>query len=201
MIARASGTRGYLVGPVLGFVALFGLLPFLAGLVPVARFVRERIDIAVYPDEVRVVGRYVYKNPWPFPVVQGLSIPLPVDESHPMPTELTADRLSPDAGPISLRTLLGRTGFELSLRANEEAQIVVRYRQHAPTRDGRYLLTTTGPWRHPLDQAVYAMTLHEVRLIRSNYALRADAEGELGFTRTDFMPPEDWIFQWEVRPR
>jgi hypothetical protein len=174
------------------------LLPFLAGLLPIVHFVRERIDIAVYPEEVRVEGFYVYRNPWPFPVVQAFSIPLPVDASHPMPTELTATRLVPDAGPIPLRNLLGRDAFELPFRAHEEVQVIIQYRQYAPTRDARYLLATTRPWRRPLDHAVYTLTLHDVRLARSNYALRSDTQGILGFERTGFMPREDWQFQWRA---
>ena len=190
--------RRYLIGPALGLIALLLLLPFLAGLLPIVHFVRERIDIAVYPEEVRVEGFYVYRNPWPFPVVQAFSIPLPVDASHPMPTELTATRLVPDAGPIPLRNLLGRDAFELPFRAYEEVQVIIQYRQYAPTRDARYLLATTRPWRRPLDHAVYTLTLHDVRLARSNYALRSDTQGILGFERTGFMPREDWQFQWRA---
>jgi hypothetical protein len=193
--------RGYLVAPVLGLFALLLALPCLAGFVPVVRFVRERIDIAVHPDEVRVVGQYVYRNPWPFPVTQGLSIPLPVDAAHPMPTELAAARIAPDAGPIPLRRILGQTVLEIGFGPREEVQVVVQYRQYAPTRNARYLLTTTRPWRRPLDHAVYTLTPHDVRLLRSSYALRPDAQGVLAFDRTDFMPPEDWEFQWEVTPR
>jgi hypothetical protein len=193
--------RRYLIGPALGLIALLLLLPFLAGLLPVVHFVRERIEIAIYPDEVQVEGFYVYQNPWPFPVVQAFSIPLPVDAGHPMPTELTATRLVPDAGPVPLRNLLGRDAFELSFRAHEEVQIIIQYRQYAPTRDARYLLATTRPWRRPLDHAVYTLTLHDVRLAWSNYVLRSDTQGILGFERTGFMPQEDWQFQWEVRPR
>ena len=193
--------RRYLIGPALGLLALLLLLPFLAGLLPIVRFVRERIDIVVYPEEVRVEGFYVYRNSWPFPVVQAFSIPLPVDAGHPMPTELTTTRLVPDAGPVPLRNLLGREAFELSFRAHEEIQIIIRYRQYAPTRDARYLLATTRPWRRPLDHAVYTLTLHDVRLAWSNYALRSDTQGILGFERTGFMPQEDWQFQWEARPR
>jgi hypothetical protein len=193
--------RRYLIGPALGLIALLLLLPFLAGLLPIVHFVRERIDIAVYPDEIQVEGLYVYRNPWPFPVVQAFSIPLPVDARHPMPTELTATRLLPDAGSIPFRNLLGRDAFELSFHAHEEVQIAIQYRQYTPTRDARYLLATTRPWRRPLDHAVYTMTLHDVRLARSNYALRSNPQGVLGFERTGFMPQEDWQFQWEVCPR
>jgi hypothetical protein len=129
---EALRRRGYLAAPALGLFALLLVLPCLAGFVPVVRFVRERIDIAVHPDEVRVVGQYVYKNPWPFPVTQGLSIPLPVDAAHPMPTELAAARIAPDAGPVPLRSILGQTVMEIGFRPREEVQVVVQYRQYAP---------------------------------------------------------------------
>jgi len=61
----ALRARSYLLGPWLAVIALLALLPFLAGLLPIVRFVRERIDIAVYPEEVKVEGLYVYQNPWP----------------------------------------------------------------------------------------------------------------------------------------
>ena len=61
----ALRARSYLLGPWLAVIALLALLPFLSGLLPIVRFVRERIDIALYPEEVRVEGFYVYQNPWP----------------------------------------------------------------------------------------------------------------------------------------
>jgi hypothetical protein len=192
---------GYLLGPVVGIAAMLVLLPFLAGLLPIVHFVRERIDIAVYPEEVRVEGLYVYRNPWPFPVVQGFSVPLPVDATHPMPIYLTVTRLAPDALPIPVRNILGRDSFELRFRAYEEVRVVVRYRQLAPSRDARYLLLTTRPWRRPLEHAVYTLTPHGVDLAGSNYGLQSDTRGVLAFERTNFMPPDDWRFWWEVRPR
>jgi hypothetical protein len=193
--------RSYLLGPLVGLTLALVPLPFLAGFLPIVHFVRERIDIAVYPEEVRVEGFYVYRNPWPFPVIQGFSIPLPVDATHPMPTGLTAMRPAPEAEPISLRHLFGQDGFELRFRAHEEVQVVVRYRQLAPTRDARYLLLTTRPWRRPLEHAVYTLTPHGIALTGSNYTLRLDDQGTLGFERTNFMPPDDWRFRWEVQSK
>lgn len=193
--------RGYLFGPVLGLTATLVLLPFAAGFLPIVRFVRERIDIAVYPEEVRVEGLYVYRNPWPFPVVQGLSIPLPVDATHPMPTDLTATRLAPDAAAIPLRNILGQDSFELRFRAHEEARVIVRYRQLAPTRDARYLLLTTKPWRRPLLHGVYRLLPVGVTVLASNYALQQNSQGILIFQRDHFMPREDWQFSWEVQSK
>jgi hypothetical protein len=197
----ALRARSYLLGPWLAVIALLAVLPFLAGLLPIVRFVRERIDIALYPEEVRVEGLYVYQNPWPFPVIQGFSIPLPVDATHPMPIELVAARLAPDAAPIPIRNILGQDGFDLRFRAHEEVKVLVRYRQLAPTREARYLLLTTRPWRRPLEHAVYTLTPHGVALAGSNYDLRQGAPNVLAFERRDFMPPDDWRFSWEVDPR
>jgi len=190
--------RSHLFGPMFGLAACLAVLPFVAGLLPIVHFVRERIDIAIYPEEVQVEGLYVYRNPWPVPVTQGLTIPLPVDEIHPEPTELAAWRLPPDVGPIALHTYLGQHNLTLPFRAHEEVQVVVRYRQSAPTRDARYLLLTTQPWGRPLDHALYMVAPHNVLLTKSNYPLHRDPQGVLGFERTDFMPPADWLLAWEV---
>ncbi len=61
------------------------VLPFPAGFYPIVRFPEEQIDIDVYPDHVWVKGIYVYRNPFPFPVIQGLVTPLPVNSDHPEP--------------------------------------------------------------------------------------------------------------------
>jgi hypothetical protein len=69
--------------------------PFLSGLYPIVRFDEEQIDIHVHPDHVRVEGQYLYKNPSPFPVVQGFSIPLPIDQHKPMPVMVSMKVGSP----------------------------------------------------------------------------------------------------------
>ena len=66
--------RGLLTG-----LALVGIA-IAVGVLPVVRFTWEQIDIYVGSDHVTVEGTYVYENPWPIPVAQGFSIPLPIDE-------------------------------------------------------------------------------------------------------------------------
>ena len=188
-----------MAGPWLAALGLFCLLPFLAGLVPTVRFVRERIDVTLAPDEVRVHGVYVYRNPWPVPVVQGLAVPLPVDREHPMPTEVAALRLTQQREPLPVRTVLGAIGVELRFGPFEEVQVSVDYRQHAPTHEGRYLLTTTRSWRRALVAATYTLATKGVRLRRSSYPLERTATG-WAFERRDFMPPDDWRFAWEPLP-
>jgi hypothetical protein len=192
--------RDRLIGPGLGIAGLLLLLPFLAGLVPIVRFPRERVDVVLSPGEIEVAGLYVYRNPWPFPVTQGFTIPLPVDPDHPTPTELSASRLGSDrALPLPLRSFLGEVGFEIPFAAFQEVEVVVRYRQLARDGHGRYLLTTTWPWRRPLNYGLYTMRLRGVTLLDSNYPLAWDGQGTLRFERTDFMPAQDWQFSWETR--
>jgi hypothetical protein len=173
-------------------------LPFFSGLYPVVRFTHEQIDINVYPDHVMVKGVYVYKNPFPFPVVQGLSIPLPVDADHPTPVQILAEQVSPVEKSIPIRYLLGKHRFHLRFKSEEEIRIHVRYYQYAPKNNAFYLLTTTKPWRRPIDRGTYRLFAEDVKIVHSNYMLTSDAPRELSFKRTRFMPEKDWHFSWEA---
>jgi hypothetical protein len=176
---------------------LFGILVlFLAGFYPIIRFPEEQIDIEVYPDYVWVKGTYTYKNPLPFPVTQGFTIPLPVDADHPEPVQLTAKVLTPHEKPIRLKYLLGRHRFSLKFRTNEKITVSVAYRQQAPAKNGRYILLSTKAWRRPLNHGLYRMFLKNVRMTSSNYRLNK-SDTYLFFQKENFMPPEDWIFSWE----
>jgi hypothetical protein len=110
------------------FLVLFFLaLPFLAGILPIVRFTEEQIDIRIYPDYVLLHAIYVYQNPFPFPVVQGLSVPFPVDNDHPTPVQLTARQLVPKRKNLETRYILGRHRFNLFFNASEQIQISVEY--------------------------------------------------------------------------
>lgn len=181
------------------FLALFFLtLPFLAGLLPIVRFTEEQIDIRVYPDYVVMQGIYVYQNPFPFPVVQGLSVPFPIDVDHPTPIQLSARQLAPKQKTLKTRYILGRHRFNLLFNAYEQIQISVEYRQQAPKRNAKYLLSTTKPWRRPLRKGMYRLFPQEVIITRSNYALESGDYADFRFQRKNFMPQEDWYFSWKV---
>lgn len=176
--------------------AVLCVLALFAGLYPVARFAREEIDIHVHPDHVELEGRYYYRNPWPFPVTQGLSIPLPADATHPDPVQLSAEELAPRPRMIPLRAILGLHHFDIALRAHEEVCVRVRYDQMAPGSDARYILTTTQPWLHPLQSGVYRLIPDRVNIVSSNYPVHLLAPDTVGFLEKDFMPQRDWIFAW-----
>lgn len=65
----------------LAVVAALAALPWALGLVPLARFTRERIELEVRPGALVVDGRYVYENPLPLPVTQGLDVPFFTDDA------------------------------------------------------------------------------------------------------------------------
>lgn len=181
------------------YLLLFGLvLPFLIGLRPIAHFTEEQIDIHVFQDHVRVNGYYIYENPFPFPVVQGFLLPLPVDDSHPEPVLISAKKLSPSEKPIPIRSLFGRYVFNLTLAAGERSKVMVQYYQHSPEKNARYILTTTESWRRPLARGLYRLLPQGVKIISSNYSLDSSGSGLLRFQRQEFMPQRDWLFSWEV---
>lgn len=179
------------------YLSLFALaFPFLAGLYPIVRFTQEQIDIEVHPEYVSIKGYYVYENPLPFPVAQGFSIPLPVDSDHPMPVQISAKQLFPEEKPIPLRFLLGKHRFEMAFSSKEEVIILVQYRQQAPKKNARYILTTTKSWKNPLIQGVYKLFPEGVKIVSSNYPLQPEESGALIFLRKNFMPEADWNFSW-----
>ena len=184
--------------PALHVLLFAPLLALLAGLHPIVRFTEEQIDIHVHPDHVHVEGHYVYKNPFPFPVVQGFSIPLPVDATHPMPVQVSVHQRAPGDRSIPVRFFLGRHRFDLAFSANEEIGLEVRYRQHAPERSARYILTTTEPWRRPLESARYRVLPRGVQIRSSNYELQPIEPHVLAFHRRGFRPQKDWELSWEA---
>lgn len=175
-------------------------LAYLLSSSPVARFEREQITILVRPDHIVVDGVYFYRNPYPFPIVQGLSVPFPEDGEHPSPVDLQVDELSPRPHVLGLRTLWGRPRFDLALLRNETVSVHVHYYQQAPGSDARYILTTTQPWLRPLEEGEYRLVPRGVTLLQSNYPLFETAGGVAQFRQTQFMPRRDWVFSWQAQP-
>jgi hypothetical protein len=174
-------------------------LAYLLSSSPIARFEREQITILVHPDHIVVDGIYFYRNPYPFPIVQGMSVPLPADEQHPIPVDLQVAELSPRPQVLRLRTVWGRPRFDLALLRGETVTLHVHYYQQAPGFNARYILTTTQPWFRPLQEGEYRLIAHGVTLLQSNYPLSEITGGVAQFRQTRFMPQQDWVFSWKAR--
>jgi hypothetical protein len=93
---------------------------------------------------------------------------------------------------------LGRHRFNLVFNAYEEIHIAVEYRQQAPKKYARYILSTTAPWKHSLRKGMYRLFPQEVIITRSNYALESGDHDNFRFQRKDFMPLDDWYFSWKL---
>jgi hypothetical protein len=187
--------KGISLYPVISLIFIFAILPFATGVLPTVHFTSEKIDVHVYPGEIYVDGYYFYKNPFPVPVIQGFSIPFPTDKDHPEPLEVRVERLTPEKEPLRLSHIFGKKGFEVYFSAQEEAEIKVSYRQKAAGENATYILTTTKPWRRPLDYGVYTLYTRGTVVVSSNYSFNL-RNGAQGFYKTDFMPEKDWKFTW-----
>ncbi len=183
--------------PLVTLILIAAAAPFAFGIIPTVNFTSERIDVHVYPDEILVDGYYFYKNPFPFPVIQGFYIPFPVDKDHPEPFDARVERLKPWKEPLRLRNIFGNTGFDAYFSGNEEAEIRVSYRQKAGRPDATYILTTTRPWGRPLENSVYMLYPHGTTIVSSNYPLNIPGNAP-GFHKTGFMPEKDWQFTWRI---
>ena len=106
-----------------------------AGVIPALRFTRERIDIAVRRESFAVDALYVYRNPWPFPVAQGLRIPFPddADLGRPATVEVVEMGGAPDLPerPIPVYWSGGEPRFAITAAARAEATVRVRFTQRA----------------------------------------------------------------------
>jgi len=179
----------------ISLVCITALLPFATGLLPAVQFTSEQIQVAVYPDEVMVEGHYIYKNPFPFPLVQGFYVPFPVDHDHPEPYQIHVERVKPDRKTLKLRRNFGRTRFDAAFSAEEEAEIRVSYRQKALANNATYILTTTRPWGRPLNYGVYTLSTYGTAILSSNYPFNLP-HGRTGFQKSGFMPEKEWQFTW-----
>lgn len=174
-----------------------------SGYFTAVRFDRERIDIHIQRGQIAVRGLYRYENTSRLPAVLTLGVPFPVDPDHPRPTVFFLYEARENAKvvhPISPIVRKGDVSFRLFFHPGEAKWVGVEYFQPARTRNGRYLLTTTRPWRRPLKHAAYFLRLDpELELVQSNYPLRPAPPGRRKiyfFSRTSFYPDQDWEFAW-----
>ena len=182
----------------ISILLLAAALPFLSGLYPAVNFTKERIDITVYGDHIKMRGIYVYENPFPFPIVQGYSIPLPVDPDNPEPVLLLVNLLSKGSRPIPISFILGEHRFSLTFKPLEKIKVQVQYQQEAPGENARYILTTTQPWKKPLTKGQYILHAENVEITSSNYAFEEEDSNMSCFTKYQFMPQYDWNFTWRA---
>lgn len=170
------------------------------GVVPVARFERERIDIRVRSDSIDVDGLYVYRNTLPLPWVQGLSVPFAESESQMPPATVEAALVDPATGgelrELPVRWILGLPRLEVPLPAGGVAHVRIRFSQRAAAEKATYLLTTTAPWGRPLERGEYVLHPEGVRIVANNLAPAGGTETSV--VRERFMPDRDWTFHWRT---
>ncbi len=194
------GRKGYLAEGAVYLCFLAVSYVALGGLVPGVRFASELIRVTVDDDHLYVDGIYRYRNPYPFPAIQGLSCPTPSGDGLSPVEGVLVERLPVRPGEppflLPVRRIGGRPYFEVRVPARTTVELRVRYVQRHGGAKGRYLLTTTAEWRRPLEHGRYELTLVSSRLTRSNYPLVDDGGSSYHFERSNFMPREDWVFEF-----
>ncbi|MBI4165971.1 MAG: hypothetical protein HY508_09590 [Acidobacteria bacterium] len=181
-----------------------GAVFFFSGYFTPVRFDRERIDVRVAPGQIHVRGRYHYTNTSRLPAVLTLKVPFPVDSEHPQPEWYGLYDSSEEGreGAEIVPTVRGDdVSFRLIFWPREEKWVRLDYLQPTRVSGGRYLLTTTKPWRRPIAKAEYVLRLpSDLTLLSSNYAVSpAPADGTwqvFTFSKFDFFPERDWEFAW-----
>ncbi len=186
---------GY-AGPWSAFLLCAVALAFCTGAIPAVRFTAEEIRVTVQPRHILVDAFYQYRNPFPFPVIQGYVLPFPEDEAHSPPAGVELVQQTPERRWIPVSQSLGRHRFSIAFPGSGEVTLHLRYRQGTPRERGTYILTTTASWLRPLERAVYRLVPDGVRITGSNYPMAPEATGAFRWTRERFMPPEDWHFTW-----
>lgn len=194
----------YRLYPLVGVIALFAwaLSSGFQRFSP-ARFDEERIEIWAFSGQVQVTGYYHYVNPSYLPASFSLSLPFPVDSMHPRPSSFSirqVDRAGNSEKEIAVRIYHGDVVFRLGLLPKRDKWIRVDYVQGAGIDEARYILLTTRQWRRPLHRGQYILHLGAgLQLVSSNYPLAEEPSGDLKrytFSATDFLPSQDWEFQW-----
>lgn len=172
-----------------------------AGLIPAAQFQRERIEITIQPDSILVHGLYVYANPLPWPLTQGLRVPFPLEKGQAPPATVTVRAVDPQTGeegaPLQVMWIGGNPHFSVRIPARGSSWVRLRFEQYTPQHSATYLLTTTQPWGRPLESGEYFLHPRGVQLTNSSYPF--DQNDCLCFRRRNFMPEQEWRFSWLLK--
>jgi len=169
---------------------------------PRVRFDRERIEVWAVLNQIQVSGLYHYRNPSRLPALLALGLPFPVDAKHPRPSSYFIATATEDGRILKYvrpRVSWGEVRFRVLLLPHEEKWIRIDYIQGTTEPQGKYILSTTRRWRHPLQQGDYLLHLGPgLHLVATNLLPYAPAgNNTYTFTKVDFYPAEDWTFTWQ----
>ena len=161
------------------------------------RFKEEVIHLDVDEARLDVDALYIFQNRTRARQLITLFYPFPVDETHAFP-----DRVEVEGA----RYKAAKHGLLLRLRfgPGEDRAVTVRYSQAITRPPARYILTSTGAWGEPLDEAEYQVrwpaALEDVRVSYPGEITREGAQQVLRFSRSDFLPERDLVVDWRVAP-
>lgn len=169
------------------------------------RFDTEIIRIHVEPDSLRIEGHYRFIVPVPRPGIQTLFYPYPADSLLGGARTVSLEWRSGDQPwqALDIRELKKASGARWPVPLPEEGWVEVRtvYKQARLADYGRYIVTTTQNWTHPLRHARFEIHLPTGArpLTFSHPFTYAPDTGEncYLFEANEFYPEDDICFTWQ----
>ena len=169
------------------------------------RFSAENIDVALYPpDTVEVTGEYFFTSSDGTGCRQKVIYPVPVDSVAQYSFYFSVRR-EVDTAEIAFDRIAKGIAFGVDVPEGDTAAITVVYRQLFSGNAGRYILTTTSYWGHPLENSNYtirvpANTTLKYLSYECDTVYMAGKNLIYSFYKKRFMPDRDLMFTWE-RPK
>lgn len=168
------------------------------------RFDSEVIRIHVEPDSLRIEGHYRFVVPEPRPGFQTLFYPYPADSLLGGACTVSLEWRSGDRPwqAMDFHELSNGSGARWPVPLPDEGWVEVRtvYRQARLADYGRYIVTTTRGWAHPLRQARFEIHLPagaQPNTFSHPFTRNVEAgENCYLFGANDFYPDRDIRFTW-----
>ncbi|MDD3626950.1 MAG: hypothetical protein PHV06_06485 [bacterium] len=182
--------------PIPSFIAVIlylFTLPFTTGLVPLTKFIEEKIDIHLLPNEYLVRGNYTYLNKLPFPVVQGLFIPFPENAFIEKPSEIDI-KINESLEPLQMN-IAGKNLIFIQIPPRDFVSVSICFKQKTSNKSGIYLLTTTRRWKRSLQSAEFRIFAGKDINIKANYVFKNNGSYYYMF-QNNFYPEKDLFFSW-----
>lgn len=157
------------------------------------QFEKEEILVTLDSTEIKVEGKYYFKNRTDVQKLMKLFYPFPVDEKHYYPYYIEVKGLTFENKKDGIT-------FDVRIKPFEEKEAVIIYLQKISARDAKYILTTTKEWNEPLEEAKFIVNVPAS--FNSTLSYKPDSitkkEGRIFYymTKHNFLPDSDLVVRW-----
>ena len=184
------------------FISFFIVLKISFAFPQSLQFYEEALFFEIRDGYFEVDGQYYFKNSGSHDIHQILFYPFPLDEMHGKIDSVFITDIAGFEEDLIINQTEKGVSFRLSIEAGKEKIYRIYYRQRAPDRRAKYILTTTGQWGQPLKKAFYQLKMpSDISITYFSYP--PDKEEKQRNYRIyywymeSFMPDKDFVVEWE----